>query len=136
MKLFLIHFDGEPYYVNSQGFTEAIDAWKDHVKELWGDDYEGDEIPESVALIHDGPVIDGRFPKKQQSTPLTIGELELGDYWISFPQDGDDSGHGGYRRGSYVFRKMNADKSIRLKDGVESTHTGPSYDMKVLKVFV
>jgi hypothetical protein len=44
------------------------------------------------------------------STPLTFGELRPGDFFIGFPVDGDDSGHGGYRNGSYLF--------IKLRDGV------------------
>lgn len=70
------------------------------------------------------------------SKPLTIGELKSGDHWIGFPQDGDDSGHGGFRRGSYVFRKLDTFKSIRLKDDVESSHGKYCQTMQVLKVFV
>lgn len=40
------------------------------------------------------------------SKPLTFGELEIGDSFIDFPVDGDDSGHGGFRKGSYVFKKI------------------------------
>jgi len=39
------------------------------------------------------------------SKPLTFGELEIRDYFIDFPIDGDDSGHGGFRNGSYLFKK-------------------------------
>ena len=40
------------------------------------------------------------------SKPLTFGELSVGDAFISFPWDGDDSGHGGYRGHSYLFTKI------------------------------
>lgn len=62
-----------------------------------------------------------------QSIPLTFGELQVGDKFISFPLDGDDSGHGGYRKGSYLFEKTSnedrasafklVDNSKRIKDG-------------------
>lgn len=41
-----------------------------------------------------------------RSQPLTFGELKIGDRFIGFPTDGDDSGHGGYRGGSYLFEKI------------------------------
>ena len=76
-----------------------------------------------------------------QSIPLTFGELEVGDKFISFPLDGDDSGHGGYRRGSYLFEKISdkdrvsdielVENAERLTDGV-TTHNPPG--MRVLKV--
>ncbi len=39
------------------------------------------------------------------SKPLTFKELCIGDKFIGFPSDGDDSGHGGFRKGSYIFEK-------------------------------
>lgn len=39
------------------------------------------------------------------SKPLTFGELKPGDKFVDFPVDGDDSGHGGFRKGAYVFEK-------------------------------
>jgi len=75
------------------------------------------------------------------SKPLTFGELKIGDFFIGFPEDGDDSGHGGYRRGSYLFEKveerkperryMHGDNAIKVCDGVES-HMPDG--MKVVKV--
>lgn len=41
-----------------------------------------------------------------ESKPLTFGELEEGAKFISFPEDGDDAGHGGYRGGAYLFVKL------------------------------
>ncbi len=43
-----------------------------------------------------------------QSKPLTFGELKAGQKFISFPTDGDDSGHGGFRKGAYLFTKLRA----------------------------
>lgn len=39
------------------------------------------------------------------STPLTFGELRMGDHFIAFPVNGDDKGHGGYRGGSHLLVK-------------------------------
>lgn len=47
------------------------------------------------------------------SKPLTFRELAVGDMFIGFPNDGDDNGHGGFRRGSYLFQK------IQLLEGIE-----------------
>lgn len=57
MNLYLIHYDSQPFYVEAPDFAAAIEFWHAHVKELWGDDYEGDEQPESVALVHEEPVV-------------------------------------------------------------------------------
>ena len=37
---------------------------------------------------------------------LKFGELKKGDYFISFPQDGDNNGHGGYLGSYNVFTKI------------------------------
>ncbi len=57
MNLYLIHYDSVAFYVEASDFSTAIEVWDDHVKVLWGDDYEGDEQPESAALVHNEPVI-------------------------------------------------------------------------------
>ncbi len=46
-----------------------------------------------------------------ESTPLTFGELKIGDHFVDFPTDGDDSGHGGFRKGAYVFQKIKKEKT-------------------------
>jgi len=56
-KLYHVQFDNESYYVEAPSFALAIEAWKRHVAALWGADYDGTEEPESVALVHDEPVI-------------------------------------------------------------------------------
>ena len=43
--------------------------------------------------------------KKLEPIPLTFAEIPINTLFISFPVDGDDSGHGGFRRGSYLFEK-------------------------------
>jgi hypothetical protein len=40
------------------------------------------------------------------STPLTFKELPDGAKFISFPVEGDDMGHGGYRSGFNLFTKL------------------------------
>lgn len=57
MNLYRILYDVSPKYVQAEDFAAAVQAWKEHVKELWGDEYEGNEQPESVELIHNEPVI-------------------------------------------------------------------------------
>jgi hypothetical protein len=71
------------------------------------------------------------------STPLTFAELEEGAKFIAFPIDGDDSGHGGFRKGSYLFTKIKPKKgrhganAVKSSDNTFSTMT-PS--MQVLLV--
>jgi len=48
------------------------------------------------------------------STPLTFKELQEGAKFICFPIDGDDSGHGGYRQGSYLFTKLKLYKGDKV----------------------
>lgn len=55
------------------------------------------------------------------SVPLTFGELSKGEKFVDFPRDGDDSGHGGYRRGVYVFIKTGDSTAVRIDIGNEST---------------
>lgn len=42
------------------------------------------------------------------STPITFAELGVAAWFIAFPVDGDDSGHGGFRRPQRVFEKTTA----------------------------
>jgi hypothetical protein len=70
--------------------------------------------------------------KKTQSKPLTFRELEIGQKFIAFPTDGDDSGHGGFQRPSYLFIKVDEvlpalhteedlpDNAMRLNNGGHS----------------
>ena len=64
------------------------------------------------------------------SDKLKFGDLPVGAKFISFPVPGDDSGHGGYRQGSYLFKKVDTDvpgyanptgRALRAKDGVPCT---------------
>jgi len=57
MKLFQIHYDGEPYFVQACNMGDAIRTWHEHIKTLWVEDYTGEEEPDSCSLIHDGVVI-------------------------------------------------------------------------------
>ncbi len=76
------------------------------------------------------------------SKPLTFGELKIGEFFIGFPKDGDDSGHGGYRKGSYVFQKIAegytpgvdpcTDNSQRLIDNSKSSMPNGMLVLKVL----
>ena len=56
-KLYLIHYDAELYYVEAPSFDAAIERWKEYVAVEWGDECEGDEMPESLQLLSDVPVI-------------------------------------------------------------------------------
>lgn len=66
-----------------------------------------------------------------QSKPLTFEELEVDSYFTDFPTDGDDAGHGGFRRGLYLFRKTRETTAVRISDGNESRFP-PT--MRVLRV--
>jgi len=54
--------------------------------------------------------------------PLTFRDLEVGDRFILMPLPGDNSGHGGFLNGSYLFKKNSSEleilTAIRLIDGV------------------
>lgn len=68
------------------------------------------------------------------SKPLTFGELSIGDHFIGFPVDGDDSGHGGYRGGHNLFRKISkrqSDNAVAVESGTLSWMTN---NMEVIKV--
>jgi hypothetical protein len=41
-----------------------------------------------------------------ESTPITVRDLKVGEKFIFFPYDGDDSGHGGFRGGARLFEKI------------------------------
>lgn len=53
-------------------------------------------------------VIEEMFPflKHCASKPLTLADLSVGDVFIRFPMDGDDSGHGGFKGGARLFVKQ------------------------------
>ena len=63
-----------------------------------------------------------------ESKPLTFGELKVGEHFVDFPTDGDDSGHGGFRGGAYMFKKTEPkeflgdvyENAFRLTDGNRS----------------
>ena len=58
MNLYLIHFDGEPDYVEALDFVTAIELWRAKlIADNEPDDFHPDVQPESVALVHDAPVI-------------------------------------------------------------------------------
>lgn len=60
---------------------------------------------------------------KAEREYLTFGELATSDQFISLPQPGDNSGHGGFRRPFYIFIKTVKNKdgnAIRVKDGSPS----------------
>lgn len=64
--LFNITFDGEQYWVEAGSFQEAIDAWKERVKQEWGPDFDGTELPDSVVRLSEDPVIRPVQPKNVQ----------------------------------------------------------------------
>ena len=72
------------------------------------------------------------------SKPLTFAELAPNDHFIAFPVDGDDSGHGGFRNGSYLFRKLEPREGQRhnaMQDWNGSLSHMPE-GMEVLKVLL
>ncbi len=77
--------------------------------------------------------------KPTQSKPLTFKELSIGDHFIAFPLDGDDSGHGGFRGASRVCKKLSEDigplKDNDIAIGTGITSHSPA-KMKILRVLV
>lgn len=57
MKLYLVQYDGTSWYIEAASFGDALVAWRNHVAVEWGDDYADGDEPESVALVHDRPVV-------------------------------------------------------------------------------
>lgn len=57
MKLYQILFDGSHRWVEAESFGKAVAKWLQAMKTEWGSDWEGNEEPESVTLVHDEPVI-------------------------------------------------------------------------------
>jgi len=57
VSLYHAQFDGESYYIEARNFHGAIDTWKRHVAKAWGQNFDGTEEPESVALIHEEAVL-------------------------------------------------------------------------------
>jgi hypothetical protein len=45
---------------------------------------------------------------------ITFGDLQIGDYFIGFPIDGDNAGHGGYLGKYNVFKKTERYTAIML----------------------
>ncbi|MEY4744799.1 MAG: hypothetical protein RL272_744 [Candidatus Parcubacteria bacterium] len=78
-----------------------------------------------------------------RSKPLTFGELAVGEHFVAFPLDGDDSGHGGFRRGHNLFRKISMEDRTGpadLAQNAQATGSGTRSHMppgmKVLKVVI
>ncbi len=67
------------------------------------------------------------------SEVLTFDKLDIGDHFIDFPVDGDNQGHGGFLKGSYVFKKTEKSSAIRLVDYNSSTFPD---SMEVLLVII
>ena len=57
MKLYMIQFDGQRDYVEAESYGAALKAWHAHMMIEQAPDWDGTEEPESVALVHDEPVI-------------------------------------------------------------------------------
>lgn len=75
MSAYTVQFDGQIRVVDAPGFTEAIAAWGDAMQIEWGDDYDGTEQPESVALIDDDEVIrwvDPKLPTLKEQADLQV----------------------------------------------------------------
>ena len=67
------------------------------------------------------------------SEVLTFDKLDIGDHFIDFPVDGDNHGHGGFIKASYVFKKTEKSSAIRLVDSNSSTFPD---SMQVLLVII
>jgi hypothetical protein len=70
----------------------------------------------------------------RQCNKLTFGELDDRDYFIAFPIDGDNSGHGGYKIAHNLFQKFSDDteyNAARISRGSKSIMPD---SMQVIKV--
>lgn len=52
-RLYLIQFDGEPYYVEAADIADAVAIWRDAMRISWAEDFDGTEQPESATMIHE-----------------------------------------------------------------------------------
>lgn len=59
--------------------------------------------------------------KKYLSQKLIFSEIKTNSHFIAFPEDGDDSGHGGFRGKHNVFIKTSATTASNIKTDVESS---------------
>jgi hypothetical protein len=57
MALYLVRFDGEPDYIEAGSFVDAIAIWRRAlISENEPGDFDDTVQPESVELVHEGPV--------------------------------------------------------------------------------
>lgn len=61
MSLYLVRFDDMPTYVEAPTFSEAIALWDVHMAKEQGADWDGNEQPEEVVLVHDEAVVRRRL---------------------------------------------------------------------------
>ena len=71
---------------------------------------------------------------KNMENKLTFGELKLGDRFISFPLDGDNSGHGGYKGDHYIFQKSKKGSTYFALRLMDANHSSMPDSMYVIKV--
>ena len=65
----------------------------------------------------------------------TFGGLEVGDKFIVFPTDGDNSGHGGYLGYHTLFKKINpCYEKTTLKIFKSKITSQPSLEMNMMSV--
>ncbi len=82
MNVYQLQFDGEGYIVEAETMSQAIYFWRAHVQALWGDDYEGNEEPESCNLLHDEAVITNPENTYRETLRLRrwVSDLQAGMY--------------------------------------------------------
>ena len=66
-----------------------------------------------------------------ESNPLTFKDLAVGERFVDFPTDGDDSGHGGFKAGAYLFIKSSEFEAFRILDGNKSVF---NQEMEIYKI--
>lgn len=70
LKLFQITFDDQHDYVEAATMSAAIATWHACMKGENGDDWHGDEEPESCALVHRSAVIRAATPPAPDAVAL------------------------------------------------------------------
>lgn len=82
MKLYRIMFDSGVFHVVAPSFGTAIETWQAWAEKHWGDEWNGDEQPESVELLDsEHPVIRANTPFPKTGDPPLPGQTapELDD---------------------------------------------------------
>lgn len=63
---------------------------------------------------------------------LSFGELKVGERFISMPLPGDNSGHGGFRGSSWLFKKTDDVTAMNVSQRVPSGFPSTMHVLRVI----